>query len=198
MYRFLLAPMWVRTACYVLLMGLVAAAMVGLLCLRNPAIWRDYVLLQWPLVTAGVVAFGVIAGVLITSVTNQSLTKISEPLRDLTPAERHAAYTASRRGPAPSDPAIRAAALRICEISRPPAGRAAWIFVGVLTIAALAQVPVFAVAVASEEWRQSLVPGIVLIATGVAAAAHSFNIRRFQKQHEVLTAAQREAGMNVV
>lgn len=192
MWRFLLAPVWLRAVCYVLLMSLVGAAMVALVCVRNPALWREYVLLQWPLVLAGVLAFGFVLGVVITGLTNQSLAKTLEPLRGLTPDQRHAAYTAAHRGPAPEDPVVRAAALHICEASRPPAGRAAWVFVGVLLVAALAQVPVFAVAVASEEWRQSLVPGIVLAATGIAAGVHSIKIRRYQRQYQVLTAAQRE------
>lgn len=192
MWRFLLAPLWVRLVCSIVMMSGVAAALIGLLCLRNPAIWQDHIVPNARWVLAGVAAFGVVVGIAVTMATRRSSAECAQALRGLTTAQKRAAYVASHRGRAPRDPVAHAAAVRLCEVLHPPDGRAAWTFVAILTIAALAQVPGFAVAVASGEWRQAVVPGTVLVATGVAAAAHSLNIRRFQRQYLVLTTAHDE------
>lgn len=109
--RILLAPLWVR-AVYGCLLG----AVIVLLASAFSSGSHRPIVLDWPTGTLAFVGFTVVLGAALTWRTESLRLPYTAQVTGLSAQQRSAAITTATRGPAPSDPEVLKAALRLGQV----------------------------------------------------------------------------------
>lgn len=107
--RILLAPLWVQALCWALV-GAVVAVMASIFSADES---HRPILLNWPAGTLFFVVFTIAFAALLTWRTQDTRQTYLAQVQGLSPAQRSAAVRASTSGPAPEDPEVLKAALRL-------------------------------------------------------------------------------------
>lgn len=184
--RILLAPLWVRAVCWGLL-GAVAALLGSAFSSES----HRPIMLDWPTGTVLFVVFAVGFGALLTWRTQAVRLPYLAQVEGLSPAQRSAAIRAVTRGPAPEDPEVLKAALRLGQVrlDQYKAGRRRYQVV----MAILVAIALFLLVVAAyqgDAWGL-LYPIIVLVVVPLARWWTEAVIQRTQRQNKALTDARR-------
>ncbi|CAN5138941.1 hypothetical protein BH11ACT7_BH11ACT7_02300 [soil metagenome] len=184
--RILLAPLWLRAVYW----GLVGAAIAALASAFSAGSHRPLVL-NWPV---GTLLFLLVAAVLGAALTWRSQTArmpYVDQVAGLSPAQRSAAIRAATGGPAPQDPEVLKAALRLGQVylDQHKASRRRYQVMTAIVIA----VAVFLLVVAAVEgdaWGL-VYPIIVLIVVPLMRSWTETVAGRTKRQNKILVAARR-------
>lgn len=186
--RILLAPLWVRAA-YWGLVGAVIALLGGAFSAGS----HRPIVLNWPwgTVVFVLVALGVAA--LLTWRSQTARLPYAAQVEGLTPAQRKAAIRATTAGPAPEDPEVLKAALRLGQVyldQQKTNRRRYQVLMGVLVAIALFLLVV--AAVEGDAWGL-VYPIIVLVVVPLTRWWTEAVVQRTQRQNRMLVNARRSA-----
>lgn len=184
--RILLAPLWVR-AIYCGLLG----AVVVLLASAFSAQSHRPIVLDWPTGTLLFAAFTIVVGAVLTWRTQTARLPYLAQVEGLSAAQRADAIRTTTRGPAPEDPEILKAALRLGRVylDQHKANKRR----NQVMTAILMTVAMFLLIVAAYEgdaWNL-VYPIIVLIAVPLVRWWTEITTARTQRQNKMLVAARR-------
>jgi hypothetical protein len=177
------APTWVRW----LVTSMIVAPFAGLIAvLTQPRLGAA---LGWPLGLPILALFSLIVGALVAALQQPRTQQYAEALQGLDTKQRRAAARALRRGDAPSDPAVVAAALHAGAIAmavnarhhrrQHVAGAALPLLYIALTVLAYLD---------GDRRKAALWIGVAMLLAGLAAR-NAYNARRLRRQMTVLQSA---------
>lgn len=184
--RILLAPLWVRTVYWCLLGAVIVVLASGF----SSGSHRPWVL-NWPSGTLLSLVLAVAFGALLTWRTQGARLPYTAQVDGLSPAQRSAAIRATTTGPAPADPEVLKAALRLGTVylDQHKTNRRRY---QVMTVILLT-VAVFLLVVAAVEgdaWGL-VYPIIVLIGVPLARWWTEIVVARTRRQNRMLVDARR-------
>ncbi|WP_197378265.1 hypothetical protein [Mycolicibacterium mengxianglii] len=188
--RVLLAPLWLRALVWTAL----AAVIVQLISSLTTASDRGPMVLDWPWGTAIFVFLTITTGAFLTWRTDRGGDPYRPQLAGLSPAQRSAAVAATFGGPAPADPEVLVAALRLGQVYLEQAARyrtRAWLTAGALALACA-----LALYTAADRGDGPAAACALLLLLLLPAALwwSRAQQRRADAQHRLLTAARHYQG----
>jgi hypothetical protein len=186
--RILLGPLWLRFV-YWSVVGAVVVVMSSWFT-SSPG---QPLVTRWPLGTLFAVVLAIALGALLTFGNQKNRAPYLVAVEGLSPAQRSAAVSLIYRGPAPLDPVVHAAALRLGKAyltqfalyRRRQLMVFAILFVGALLLVATGY---------DDGLQKVAAPLAFLIIIPVAVGWSQFQLRRIETQHALLTDAQHARG----
>ena len=187
--RILLGPLWLRLVYW----SVVGAVVVVLSTSLSSSSSSHPLVTRWPLGTLFAVVLAIAFGALLTYSNQKNRAPYLAAVEGLTPAQRSAAVSLIYGGPAPLDPVVHAAALRLGKAYLTQSAlyrRRQLVVFAILFVGAL-----LLVATGYDDGLQKVaLPLAFLIVIPVAAGWSQFQLRRIETQHALLTDAQHARG----
>jgi hypothetical protein len=187
--RILLGPLWLRFVYW----SVVGAVVVVLSTSLSSSSSSQPLVTRWPLGTLFAVVLAIAFGALLTFSNQKNRAPYLAAVEGLAPAQRSAAVSLIYGGPAPLDPVVHAAALRLGKayLTQSALYRRRQLLVSGILFAGA----VLLVATGYDDGLQKVaVPLAFAILIPVAAGWSQFQLRRIETQHALLTEAQHARG----